>query len=454
MRCFTWSCMTFRLRVKSIWFSIMYSNREVSFLVTSFLLFHLAFLVFLGNSVALAPDELAYVFLFSDLYSQESTSDNFVGWTEGAEPIARIALLPAKIFNLAGLAELQSLRVLSILLCTAIFTQLIMKTRRNKFFVVRNYYWVVAVFFTPTVFVWTTLGLRECFIFFGLSTFFYFLHQNVQQITLISSAMLFISSLLLISVKFYIGLMVILSATLAFTIFALRKNKKKVIPKLLICWIIIFSPSFFYLEKISGITSPARYFVQQGVEKNDFADSARVTSEKLDLNMDAEPSQTITSLLYQTNSGGSKVNSWLVSTLRLDESDLGLSASGRFPDLSLDPGDVFRVVTYVFLAPFPFIDNGSPIRNLLSIEMPLWISFYILFFLLLIGYLKKRFVWDFTPLTIMIFLLIYASTLILVGSNLGTTVRHRSVLAIVILILLSQTKARQAPTGEKLAQPT
>jgi hypothetical protein len=81
--------------------------------------------------------------------------------------------------------------------------------------------------------------------------------------------------------------------------------------------------------------------------------------------------------------------------------------------------------------------------NVISLEFFMWAFIYFKLILYLVS-LKKNFRnLSFTQTTLMIFILIFILISALIEVNLGTSLRHRSLLLILVLILLSSNYSNE-----------
>ena len=175
-------------------------------LIMIFGLCHLLFAVFLGRLFALAPDEEGYLYTFNHLYwsSSDPNPQYASGWITAPKVFLWISYLPAKILTILGMPDYLAIRILSIILTLLSIIMLLnfqKRTRINK----KAYQSVVFIIFLfPSVFLWTSIGLRESFIFIEMVAFFVGMSLIIQGQYLKSFFFLFLSSYGLISTKTYL----------------------------------------------------------------------------------------------------------------------------------------------------------------------------------------------------------------------------------------------------------
>jgi peptidoglycan/LPS O-acetylase OafA/YrhL len=110
-----------------------------------------------------------------------------------------------------------------------------------------------------------------------------------------------------------------------------------------------------------------------------------------------------------------------------------------------DPWSLLVGVNNFLFVPTPFIDNGSFFLNIQSYESFAWYLYYIILIFLLIRLLQGRYVLNLATLSSALFSLGFILLSALVEVNDGTSVRHRSVLLISILVMLATFQTSKRP---------
>jgi peptidoglycan/LPS O-acetylase OafA/YrhL len=100
------------------------------------------------------------------------------------------------------------------------------------------------------------------------------------------------------------------------------------------------------------------------------------------------------------------------------------------------------VCNFLFV-PTPFVDNGSFFLNAQSYESFAWYFYYLILILLLIGLIRRRYVLNLVTLSSTLFSLGFIAMSALIEINDGTSVRHRAVLLIGILVMLATFQRKQ-----------
>ena len=143
-------------------------------LILIFFASHLIFIGFIQGFTAFSPDENGYLFTFNNLYTLpiNTMAQSGSGWVSAPTIFLWIAYLPAKLISLVGVPGLLALRIESAILIAISFTLfrgLILNDRRTA---PAKEFLVLSTFFIPSIFFWTSTGLREAFILCELSLFF------------------------------------------------------------------------------------------------------------------------------------------------------------------------------------------------------------------------------------------------------------------------------------------
>jgi sulfur carrier protein ThiS len=99
------------------------------------------------------------------------------------------------------------------------------------------------------------------------------------------------------------------------------------------------------------------------------------------------------------------------------------------------PLQVLESSAKFLLIPFIFIDNGSLFLNIQSIETPIWLFIYGLFFVGLYQLARRRREFDYAVMIATLFALEFVAISALTEINVGTALRHRSLLLIPILVI-------------------
>ncbi len=432
--------------------------RKNRFLVLFFAL-HVIFAIFLGPLYAFTPDEKNYLFTFNHVYTLPMNTDSQEGsgWITAPTFFLWIAYLPAKIINMMGVADYLSIRLLSIALTTfSLFLLLKLNENRQKTRGIPQEV-IFLSYFIPSVFLWTSTGLREAFIIFEITLFlvglnFFFLGKNKRAYFLI-----FVGSYGLLSTKPYLWVLLMISLIVFSVVtWMLNTHRRQVIK-------IIAAGFVAPLVLFSGTTSQyALNFIFQGSITEVGARSGDSITQ-----LEIEDSKTLVTfhgdftlialhfyLIENPNSVFTKVfrvfdlddrveslwNEKLQAGLISEGNQVGKDTSSLNGHI-LKPGLITEPWTmlwpaFVFLAgPFPFIGEPGFAAEVSSFESPLWWLLYALVIHQFYRFRKSKFVRDPAILFTLIFLAGEIAFSSLVEVNLGTSFRHRSILLVPLVFL-------------------
>ena len=181
---------------------VLTENRLICF----FIFIHTIFAIFLGRLFAFAPDEAGYLYTFNNIYgnSTDPNAQYSSGWIATPKIFLWIAYLPAKVIDIIGVPDYLSIRLLSILL--AAFSLYLLKGILDRSMFGRQFSqkFIFIVFFIPSIFLWTSIGLRESFILAETTFFLIGLNFLVQEKNKQAFILLFTGSFGLLSTKNYL----------------------------------------------------------------------------------------------------------------------------------------------------------------------------------------------------------------------------------------------------------
>ncbi len=109
-----------------------------------------------------------------------------------------------------------------------------------------------------------------------------------------------------------------------------------------------------------------------------------------------------------------------------------------------DPVSILNGVFNFLMVPLPFVDNGSYFLNVQSYESFAWYIYYIMLIFLCVRMLRGRYELNIHSVTATYFALGFIFFSAMVETNDGTSVRHRSVLLIGILIMLATFREKKS----------
>jgi len=416
---------------------------------------HLIFIIVFDKVTAFAPDELNYIGIFNNLYRSDFSLDGYLGWQEGSINVLRLIYFPAKLLLVVGCSDFYAVRILSIFY-SMISLYLLLKIAPEERFLRRpKRFWLVSAYFIPSVFLWSSLGLRESFILFSLIAIFYLLvnPQNlkfkVQFLLLVAT-----SSFFLISKIYLYGLLLLCLTTSVLILIFLKQNleisKIKILTAILVP--LLLFPSMA-INIVGGARGTLEVKLSPPTPTSTPTPTPTSTSTPTSTPTSTIPArgQTLHDLNQQLNKNA--ILSWLSTVTGLQSALYKRAKDSYLPAGSLelyenttqlqtrpatlrDPLSILAGAYDFLFVPMPFVDNGSFFLNAQSYESFAWYLFYLIFILLLMGLLRGRFILNLVTVSTTIFALGFIVLSALIEINDGTSVRHRVVLLIAILIML------------------
>jgi hypothetical protein len=434
---------------------------------TAYIGLHVTFSVLLGNITAFAPDENVYKSIFARLYSAGFTSD-VLGFNGAWEPWLRLVYLPAKLMTYVGISDLIAARFLAITY-SALATLLVIKIakenhRDDRIFKIA----VTTISFIPTVFLWSSIGLRESFLYLEISAILFCFSRIRNNVDLRNILLLGFAFFSLAMTKNYIYILFLFATLITLALFSVL-NRGNFINHLLVLSLALL-PLAVNPTLIPAIDN---YLLGQ-VEKVDTIEIGDINNdgrcdkfepcangngngngngnEEDSVGYVATGGMTVHALLDELERDPktlvARIASALGITTKLEaiskaaivvETDKSIVENQK--QLSLQqaglkkPLQVLESSAKFLLVPFIFMDNGSLFLNIQSIETPIWLFIYGLFFLGLYQIVRRRHEFDYAVVMATLFALEFVAISALTEINVGTALRHRSLLLIPILII-------------------
>ena len=443
---------------------VLIRNKLVIFFLTS----HVIFAMFLGRLFAFAPDERGYLFTFNNVYTLpiNTVAQMGSGWITAPTVFLWIAYLPAKILNIVGVTDYLSVRLLSIAIITLSLVLLIRmneKIKRNKG-ISQNF--IIFSFFIPSVFLWTSTGLREAFIIFAITLFLVGLNYLFLKKTRAGISFLFIGSYVLLSTKPYLWVLLILALIVFSLVTLILKTRREHLLKLIaagfIAPIILFAgtTSQYALNFLfsGNVTEVGLRSGDSITQIDDVTFHGDYTLIALHFYLIENPDSLFSNAFEVLNLDDKVESLWnekLQSGLISENKQVGKDTSslnGHIlkPGLITEPWSMLWPA-FVFLAgPFPFIGEPGLAAKIASFESPLWWLFYLLVIYQFYRFREVKLFRDPAILFALIFLAGEIAFSSLVEVNLGTSFRHRSILLapLVFLYLRITQRAHELRDGE------
>jgi len=418
-------------------------NFNVLLAITSI---HLIFIVIFDKVTAFAPDEESYIRVFNNLYTSDFSLDRDSGWQTGSINALRVIYLPAKLLEVIGFSDFYSVRSLSVLYSMLSLYLLLRMASEVKILRLSIRFWLSAAYLIPSIFVWSSLSLRESFIFFSFIAIFYLLVNprnlpfGVQFLLLVS-----VSTFLLVSKAYLFGLFLI---CLLLSVVVISISKRRIEDKTLkLCWAFLI-PLLLFPTTTKNLITGATITLELKLYSNTPRPTTIVGGQTLtEFNRQLDKNQILS---WLTTISGAK--SYLDRRLEVAYLPPGSKElSKKIAQRKIQPaslGDPFSLLVgahnFLFV-PMPFLDNGSFFLNAQSYESFLWYFYYLILIILLLGLIRRRNSLNLATLSSSLFSIGFIVMSALIEINSGTSVRHRAVLLMGILVMLA-TYRRQEPT--------
>jgi hypothetical protein len=411
--------------------------------------FHLAFIILFDKVTAFAPDEANYIGVFDNLYRSDFSLDGYAGWQEGSINALRIVYFPAKLMLLVGFSDFFAIRILAILY--SIFSlYLLLKLAPEKVILrIPIRFWLAGAYFIPSIFLWSSLGLRESFIFFSFIAIFYLMvnPQNLPsgiQFLLLAS----VSAFFLVSKVYLFGLLLICLLT---SIVVISIGKRKIERKTLkLFWAFLIPLLLLPTTTTNLVTGATTMFEDELYSPATTLYGGTPTIDAggqtlIELNRQLNKNPILYRLTTITGAQSFLERRLEESYLQLSSKELSKKMTQRQtqPASLRDPPSILVGVYNFLFVPTPFVDNGSFFLNAQSYESFLWYFYYLILIILLVGLIRGHYVLNIVTLSLSLFSIGFIAMSALIEINDGTSVRHRAVFLIGILIMLATFQRRQ-----------
>jgi len=446
-------------------------------LLVFFFVLHVIFAIFLGPLYAFTPDEKNYLLTFNQVYTLpiNTFAQMGSGWITAPTVFLWIAYLPAKIINMMGAADYLSIRLLSITLTTfSLFLLLKLNENRQKTRGIPQEV-IFLSFFIPSIFLWTSTGLREAFIIFEITLFLVGLNFLFLGRTKRAYSLIFVGSYGLLSTKPYLWVLLIISLIVFSVVTWMLKTHRRQVMKIIAAGFV--AP----LVLFSGTTSQyALNFIFKGsitevgarsgdsITQIEIEDSKTLVTFHGDFTLIAlhfylieNPNSVFTKVFRVFNLDDRVESLWnekLQAGLISEGNQVGKDTSSLNGHI-LKPGLITEPWTmlwpaFVFLAgPFPFIGEPGFAAKVSSFESPLWWMLYALVIYQFYRFRKSKLFRDPAILFALIFLAGEIAFSSLVEVNLGTSFRHRSILLAPLVFIYLRISQRAYEIRDAESKP-
>jgi len=445
--------------------------------IVIFIFTHLFVATVLGRFYILAPDEIGYLNTFNNLYGGRFDYPQTVsGWITSPTYLLRIIFFPAKILNLVGVSDILSLRYCTILYSLLAFRMLQLEIRNSQ--KSRKLEWMFLFFFLiPSVLLWSSIGLRETFIYLSLVLILCGMRRFEKSHAKVYLVLMFIGSFVLLCTKLYLWVCI---ASTTFLILILLTIKKSYCPgirplrnlggNLIILPLLLFlltapSHAISYVKEAASLNK-----IQNAAERSGDSISTvtQLEQEKTDSTV-TQLEQEKTEIQFSGNSTAIAIQDYLSSSTdsllikllevtglseKLSDTTNSFVINQQKPNMlandsnpyALDtpsmtnPLSLFESVIHFLLGPFPVFNNYGFIMSLLSWESIIWWALFGIVLYRLFFQLRSQKMLYLPQLFFLVFMVFFIILSALVEVNVGTALRHKSVLLIPLLAILLPTE--------------
>ena len=453
-------------------------------LFSLFTIAHVLFGVTLGRLYALAPDESGYLYTFNNLYGNSSDPNPQYnsGWITAPKVFLWIAYLPAKVITYIGVPDYLAIRFLSIaltLFSIIVFHKVFLNSKSSNTWSNRL---IFLSYLIPSVFLWTTVGLRESFIIAELAAFLAGMNLIFRNKILIGAALLSSGSYGLLSTKSYLWACLILASLISIAAYLFLRINLKIILKFIAAAIVIplalfasttsiYALNFILQSDVSEVGQRSGDSVTQ-IYVDGSGNSNGIGGEKPNVDTGEEPKLitfhgdfTLIALYFYLQDYPNSIFTKVFTVFKLkdkveqiwaekiklglvyEDSQIGADTSSLNGHI-LTPGEITKPLSllwpaFVFLCgPFPFVGDPGLAAAIASFESPLWWALYFILVLQFVRFRKTKFFVDPPMILAVIFTLGIIAFSALVEVNLGTSFRHRSVLLVPIIFMFLRLRQR------------
>jgi len=473
---------------------LLNQNKLISF----FTIAHVFFGVALGRLYALAPDESGYLYTFNNLYGNSSDPNPQYnsGWITAPKTFLWIAYLPAKAITYIGVPDYLAIRFLSIaltLFSIIVFHKVFLNSKSVNTW---SHRWIFLSYLIPSVFLWTTVGLRESFIIAELAAFLAGVNLIFRNKILIGAALISCGSYGLLSTKSYLWACLILASLISIAAYLVLRIDLKLILKFIAAAIVIplalfasttsiYALNFILQSDVSEVGQRSGDSVTQ-LYVDGSGNSNGIGGEKPDIQVNGAPTVTVEengstqeepklitfhgdftliALHFYFQDYPNSIFTKVFTLFKLkdkveqiwsekiklgliyEDSQIGADTSSLNGHI-LTPGKINKPLSllwpaFVFLCgPFPFVGDPGLAAAIASFESPLWWALYLILIVQFVRFRKTKFYVDPPMILAVIFTLGVIAFSASVEVNLGTSFRHRSVLLVPIIFMFLRLRQR------------
>jgi hypothetical protein len=341
---------------------------------------------------------------------------------------------------------------------------------------------VPAVFFIPSIFLWTSVGLRESFIIAEIAMFLAGVNCLILEMNKRGMVYLFLGSYGLASTKNYLWAVLMIALFLTLFILFIRRIRCHQIIKFASAGFLIpllvfaattsaYALDYMFNSNISEVGSRSGdSIIQVYIEVPDSGTGLDTNSTKelitfhgdytliaLRLYLTENPNSLFTKILKATHLDREIETIWdkkIALGLVSKDKQVGTDTSSLNGHI-LEPGNIRKPLSLIWPAflflcgPFPFVGDPGIAVFVSSLESPFWWALYALVMSQFIRFRKAKFLQDTQILLTLIFLAGEVAFSALVEVNLGTSFRHRSIILVPLVFLYVRLAQRASEQKEK-----
>lgn len=399
----------------------------------------------IGSCTALAPDEGGYFEVFRWINNSQQIRPQ-LHWAGTPEWVLHLFFVPAKLLTWVGVGEFQAFRLQTILIAIGATLLLVLSFKRSglssrlmeldKKSRTTLLIFLGLALLMPSNLIWTTLGLREPYIYFSLAIILLAFSSYIKSRNVFSPWVIFyfLGLGMLGLTKFY--LMVLILISMIITLLVLARKSKSIQTLILLLVTLATIPTFS--TKFNEVNWPTIQISTIKLTLDIFPDFSNpqlpsMTFSQLSQCRDSETAGPLllTSLYFAERFLKERVESSLTQTPVGEPSATALRSDENLRE-SINLFNLPMGLFSFLLFPISILDAG--IFGLLGVaELIFWLPLYVLLGVQLVR--VRRWI-STNPLLLacLTFMLLFIVFSALSEVNFGTALRHRSVLLIPMVL--------------------
>jgi hypothetical protein len=397
----------------------------------------------MGQCSALAPDETSYLEVFQKIYFESSKS--FVNFAGTSDFVYRIYFIPAKLIAVSGVEPIYAIRFSAVVFWQLAFLVIYFLITKYQ---VQKIRWIIslqiALAISPMIF--GSLGIKESFLYFCIVIVFLALQFNLKNRIYLGSILLTLGLTLLAFTKLYLYLIFVLAILIGLGLIRASKiqiysilfgiimslfitinntdSNTRLVGLFEMPWVINTKPTFTSPKFNSFDGSVTWRELKECHDQRKFGYFAIFTKPTI-------------SFLENRNTNITRSES--SDTTRELTSATDFINPGSQRSINLGPFLPIKILNFMI---GPLLGFGGGLSFLSFFDSFLWFIFYSVMCLSILR--KYSFEFRLSELSLFagLFCVIFLVVSAMVEVNLGTLFRHRSILVIPAILILSSIKRR------------